>query len=328
MRILVTGGAGYIGSVMTRFLQDAGHEVMVLDNLSEGHRDAMPESVRFIKADISDIVTVISPDDHIDAVVHLAAYIAAGESMAEPEKYWRNNTIGTLQMLDGLRRLGIRKLIFASTAATYGNPEKIPITEDMPTKPTNTYGMTKLAVDMAITSECIAHSMAATSLRFFNVAGAYKGAGECHRNETHIIPIAFEVLEGKREAFTLYGDDYPTPDGTCIRDYIHVADLAKAALLALNKLEPGKHAIYNLGNGKGFSNRQVIETIERVTKKKLRVVMGARREGDPAVLVASSEKAKAEIGWTPDVPELDQIISDAWRFHGETRIHHGHRNSG
>jgi len=315
MHILITGGAGYIGSVMTRFLRDAGHAVTVLDNLSEGHRDAVPESVPFIEADISTIAAVIRPEDHIDAIVHLAAYIAAGESMTEPEKYWHNNTVGTLRMLDGLRQLGIKKLVFASTAATYGNPDTIPITEDMPTKPTNTYGMTKLAMDMAITSECIAHSMAATSLRFFNVAGAYKDAGERHKNETHIIPIAFDVLAGKRKDFTLYGNDYPTPDGTCIRDYIHVADLAKAARLALDTLEPGKHAIYNLGNGKGFSNQQVIEAIERVTNKKLSVVMGRRREGDPAVLVASSEKAKVELGWEPDTPELDQIINDAWQFY-------------
>ncbi|HSW66933.1 MAG TPA: UDP-glucose 4-epimerase GalE [Bacillota bacterium] len=314
MKILITGGAGYIGSVMTRLVRQAGHEVIILDNLSEGHRDSVPEGVRFIEANITEVAKVFSPEDGIDAVIHLAAFIAAGESMTSPEKYWQNNTADALRLLAGLRELGIKKLIFASTAAVYGNPETTPITEDARMLPTNTYGMTKLATDMAITSECLAHGLAATSLRFFNVAGAYQDAGERHKNETHIIPIALEVLAGRRESFSIFGDDYPTPDGTCIRDYIHVADLARAAILALGKLEPGKHSIYNLGNGDGFSNKQVIVAVEKVTGKQLPVVMAPRREGDPAILIASSARAQAELGWTPQQPTLEEMISDAWRF--------------
>lgn len=315
MKILVTGGAGYIGSVITALLLEAGHEVTVLDNLSEGHRDVLPAKVRFIEADVADIEKVLSPADGIDVAIHLAAYIAAGESMVKPELYWQNNTVGTIRMLDGLRNLGIKKLIFASTAAVYGNPESVPITEDAPTKPTNTYGMTKLAIDMAITSECIAHGMAATSLRFFNVAGAYGAYGERHNTETHIIPIALQVARGERAKFSIFGDDYPTPDGTCVRDYIHVADLARAAIMAVEKLEPGKHAIYNLGNGDGFSNRQVIAAVEKVVGKPLAIEVSDRREGDPAVLIASSDKARRELGWIPQKSTLEDMISDAWQFY-------------
>lgn len=315
MKILVTGGAGYIGSVMTTKLLEEGHEVVILDNLSEGHEDAIPQGVsRFINADIAKVADVIKPEDGIEAVIHLAAFIAAGESMTKPEIYWENNTIGTLKMLDGLRTLGIKKLIFASSAAVYGNPVSVPITEDAPAKPTNTYGMTKLAMDMAITSECIAHGLAATSLRFFNVAGAYGDAGERHRTETHIIPIALEVLAGKRETFSIFGDDYPTKDGTCVRDYIHVVDLARAASMALQKLQTGTHTIYNLGNGDGFSNREVIDAVERVTGEKLPVTVAPRREGDPAVLIASSDLAQKELGWVPSRPTLDDMIKDAWQF--------------
>ena len=315
MKILLTGGAGYIGSVMATKLLEEGHEVVVLDNLSQGHEDAIPSGVsRFINANITDVAQVITPEDGIEAVIHLAAYIAAGESMTKPEMYWENNTAGTLKMLEGLRQLGIKKLIFASTAAVYGDPETIPITEDAPKNPTNTYGMTKLAMDMAITSECIAHDMAATSLRFFNVAGAYGDAGERHPVETHIIPIALEVLAGKREKFSIFGDDYPTRDGTCVRDYIHVVDLARAAIMALDKLESGKHTIYNLGSGDGFSNREVITAVEKVTGKQLPVEVGPRREGDPATLIASSEKAHRELGWAPSRPTLEEMIGDAWEF--------------
>jgi UDP-glucose 4-epimerase len=247
-------------------------------------------------------------------VVHLAAFIAAGESMQKPEKYWQNNVVSTLKMLGALRELRIPKLVFASTAAVYGNPETTPITEDARTNPTNTYGMTKLATDMAIASECVAHELAAISLRFFNVAGAYGQAGERHRQETHIIPLALDALANKRP-FTLFGDDYPTPDGSCIRDYIHVADLARAILLALTKLKPGKHAIYNLGNGNGFSNKEVVAAVQAVTGRTLEVVIGPRRAGDPAVLVASSEKARRELGWEPEQPTLEEMISDAWDFY-------------
>jgi UDP-glucose 4-epimerase len=315
MKILVTGGAGYIGSVVTARLLEEGHEVIVLDNLSQGHQSSISEKVtKFIQADIREITKVITPTDGIEAVIHLAAFIAAGESMSKPELYWQNNTVGTLALLEGVRELGIKKLVFASTAAVYGNPESVPIMEEAPKNPTNTYGMTKLAMDMAITSECLAHGLAATSLRFFNVAGAYKGNGELHPVETHIIPIALQVAKGDRSVFSVFGDDYPTDDGTCVRDYIHVVDLANAAILALQKLTPGTHSIYNLGNGDGFSNRQVIAAVEKVTGKKLPVEIGPRREGDPATLIASSAKAQRELGWTPSRPGLEDMIADAWDF--------------
>ncbi|HEU4914178.1 MAG TPA: UDP-glucose 4-epimerase GalE [Candidatus Saccharimonadales bacterium] len=315
MKILVTGGAGYIGSVMCTRLLEEGHEVVVLDDISQGHESSIPDGVsRFIHADIRDIAKVLKPEDNIEAVIHLAAFIAAGESMAKPELYWQNNTVGTLTMLDGLRTLGIRKLVFASSAAVYGNPVSTPIEEDAPKNPTNTYGMTKLAMDMAITSECVAHGMAATSLRFFNVAGAYRGKGELHPVETHIIPIALQVAKGERAIFSIFGDDYPTKDGTCVRDYIHVVDLANAAILALEKLTAGKHAIYNLGNGDGFSNREVIAAVEKVTGKEMPTEVSPRREGDPAVLIASSQKAHKELGWTPSKPALDEMVADAWEF--------------
>lgn len=315
MKVLITGGAGYIGSVMTRLFLESGHEVIVLDNMSTGHREAVPDAVQRIEGSIDKISEIFTPADAIDVVIHLAAYIAAGESMSKPDIYWKNNAIDTLYMLKGMRELGIKRIVFASTAAVYGNPLKTPITEDMQTKPTNTYGMTKLSVDMALTSECLAFGLAATSLRFFNVAGAYKDAGERHITETHIIPLAFEAISGIRDGFTLYGNDYPTPDGTCIRDYIHVADLARAALLALDKLEEGKHTIYNLGNGTGFSNKQVIDAVEGVTGRKLVTSVSARRPGDPAILVASSEMARQKLGWEPMSPRLETIVADAWRFY-------------
>lgn len=315
MNIVVTGGAGYIGSVMSALLIESGHTVTILDNLSHGHRDAIPEGARFIQADVADFANVIKAEDQIDAVVHLAAYIAAGESMVKPELYWQNNTLNSLGLLEAMRTLGIKKLIFASTAAVYGNPETVPITEAAPKQPTSTYGMTKLAVDMAITSEAFAHGLAATSLRFFNVAGAYGAYGERHPVETHIIPIALDVAAGKRDMFTIFGEDYDTSDGTCVRDYIHVIDLARAALAALEKLQPGKHTIYNLGNGDGFSNKQVVAAVEKVTGRALPVAFGERREGDPAILVASSKRAEQELGWKPSRPKLEEMITDAWEFY-------------
>jgi UDP-glucose 4-epimerase len=315
MKVLVTGGAGYIGSVIVRVLLDAGHQVVVMDNLLQGHRDSVPMAVQFIESDVRDFGRVIRPDDQIDAVVHLAASVQAGESMERPEWYWHNNVINTLRMLDGMRHLNIKKLVFASSAAVYGNPTTVPIPETAPCRPTSTYGMTKLAMDMAITSESIAHGLAAISLRFFNVAGAYRDAGERHRGESHIIPIIFDTLVGRRDTFTLFGTDYETPDGTCIRDYIHVADLAHATLLALDRLESSHHMIYNLGNGRGFSNQQLIAAVERVTGKRVPVVIGERRPGDPAVLVAASKQVKMQLGWKPQTPDIQQIIADAWQFY-------------
>ncbi|HEU5122255.1 MAG TPA: UDP-glucose 4-epimerase GalE [Candidatus Saccharimonadales bacterium] len=314
MKILVTGGAGYIGSVVTTQLVEAGHEVIVVDKAARKAKDFLPESVKLIDADITEVGELLTKADGIEAVLHFAALIAAGESMQKPELYWQNNTIGSIALIKALRELEIKKLIFSSTAAVYGNPKHIPITEETEKDPTNTYGMTKLAVDMAITSECWAHGLAATSLRYFNVAGAYNKCGERHAVETHIIPLAFDAAVNGRP-FQLFGDDYPTDDGTCVRDYIHVADLARAHLLALENLQPGAHSIYNLGNGRGFSNKQVIDTVEKVTGRKLTVEMRPRREGDPAILVASSEKAYKELEWIPQKPELDTIIADAWDFY-------------
>lgn len=314
MKLVVTGGAGYIGGTVAALLVEAGHEVIVLDNLSEGHKEALPEGARFVEANVADFGSVFSASDQIDGVLHFAAYIAAGESVVKPEKYWQNNVIGSLKLLEAMRTLGIKKLIFSSTAAVYGNPETVPITEEAAKNPTNPYGMTKLAVDMAISSECAAHGLAATSLRYFNVAGAYKSQGERHDPETHIIPLALEAADQGSE-FTVLGDDYPTADGTCIRDYIHVYDLARAHLSALEHLKDGEHTIYNLGNGAGFSNLEVIKTVESVTVKKLKTKIGPRRPGDPAVLVASSEKAKQALGWQPQKPDLADMVADAWEFY-------------
>ena len=314
MKVLITGGAGYIGSVTANVLLDAGYEVIVLDNLSHGNRDAVDSRATFLEGSVSDIDTLLG-NTEIDAVIHLAAFIAAGESMEKPEIYWRNNTVSSIDLLDAMRKRHIKKLVFASTAAVYGNPAELPISEDAATNPTNTYGMTKLAIDMAITSECHAHGLDATSLRFFNVAGAYQGYGESHPNETHIIPLILDVVAGKRPEFSLFGDDYPTKDGTCVRDYIHVYDLAKAIELSLATNQPGNHRIYNLANGKGFSNREVIAAVEGVTGKTVPVKAMPRREGDPATLIASSQKALDDLGWQPERPDLYAMISDAWDYY-------------
>jgi UDP-glucose 4-epimerase len=315
MKIVVTGGAGYIGSVVATQLVEAGHEVIVIDRVASSAQAILPKSVKLIDADITQFAEVLADEQGIDAVMHFAAFIAAGESMQKPEIYWENNTIGSIRLLEAMRTLGIKKLIFSSTAAVYGNPDQVPITEDAVKQPTNTYGMTKLAVDMAITSECLAHGLAATSLRYFNVAGAYGKCGERHDPETHIIPLALDVAAGKRTTFMIFGNDYDTVDGTCIRDYIHVADLARAHLLALDKLSAGEHAIYNLGNGSGFSNNEVIAAVEHVTGTTLAVEVGPRREGDPAILIASSKLAQERLGWVPQKPKLVDIIADAWEFY-------------
>jgi len=316
--ILVTGGAGYIGSVTTAHLIEAGHEVIVLDNLSRGRRDLIHPQARFIRGDVMELETHISERDAIDAVFHFAAYSAAGEAARHPELYWHNNTTASLHMLDVMRRLQIKKLIFSSTCFTYGAAKHLPITETHATQPTNPYGMSKLAVDMAIRSECDAHGLAAVSFRYFNVGGAYGEYGELHDSETRIIPLALAAAD-QGAPFALFGDDYDTFDGSCIRDYIHVADLARAHLLTLPTLKPGKHAIYNLGNGQGFSNRQVLQTVQEVTGKTLAVTVRPRRTGDPAALVASSVKASREIGWQPQKPLLRTIVQDAWDFY---RLHH------
>ncbi|MGA5301519.1 UDP-glucose 4-epimerase GalE [Nucisporomicrobium flavum] len=319
MKLLVTGGAGYIGSVTSRLLLDAGHEVVVLDNLSNGFRDAVAPGATFVQADIADAASVLTPDAGFDAVLHFAGLIQAGESMVRPELYWDHNVRRSLALLEAVRAAGVPRFVFSSTAAVYGNPTELPITEEATKAPTNTYGATKLSFDYALTSEAFAHGLAAVSLRYFNVAGALlreDGAvGERHDPETHIIPITLQVAAGKREKLQLFGDDYPTADGTCVRDYIHVHDLARAHLLAIDGATGGQHKIYNLGNGNGFSNRQVVEAAREVTGAELPVEVAPRREGDPATLVASSQRARDELGWVPEKPTLTEMIGDAWEFY-------------
>jgi UDP-glucose 4-epimerase len=323
VKLLVTGGAGYIGSVVTRMLLDAGHQVVVLDDLRTGYAEALAPEAAFVRASIHDAAEVLTPDAGFDGVVHLAALIAAGESMTSPERYWANNTVGSLALLDAARLAGVPRFVFSSTAAVYGDPTSLPITETASPLPTNTYGATKLAVDFALASLATAHGLAAVSLRYFNVAGAYLrdgiALGERHEPETHLIPIALQVAAGRREKLQLFGDDYPTVDGTCVRDYIHVEDLARAHLLALEAARPGEHRIFNLGNGNGFSNRQVVEAVREVTGHPLPVETAPRRSGDPAELVASSERARTELGWIPAKPALPEIVADAWAFY-QTQI--------
>ncbi|WP_327655619.1 UDP-glucose 4-epimerase GalE [Streptomyces sp. NBC_00483] len=311
-KYLVTGGAGYVGSVVAQHLIEAGHEVTVLDNLSTGFREGVPAGATFIEGDIRDAAKWL--DSSYDAVLHFAAFSQVGESVVKPEKYWANNVGGTMELLAAMRAASVRKLVFSSTAATYGEPVNTPITETDPTAPTSPYGASKLAVDHMITGEAAAHGLAAVSLRYFNVAGAYGSCGERHDPESHLIPLVLQVAQGGREAINVFGDDYPTPDGTCIRDYIHVADLAEAHLLAVDAAQPGEHLICNLGNGNGFSVREVIETVRQVTGHPIPEVVAPRRGGDPAVLVASADTARERLGWNPSRADLAGIVADAWAF--------------
>ncbi|MGI5258278.1 UDP-glucose 4-epimerase GalE [Streptomyces angustmyceticus] len=311
-KYLVTGGAGYVGSVVAAHLLQAGHEVTVLDDLSTGHREGVPAGVRFIEGRIQDAAKWL--DASYDAVLHFAAFSQVGESVTDPGKYWRNNVGGTMDLLAAMRDAGVRTLVFSSTAATYGEPKATPITESAETAPTSPYGASKLAVDHMISGEAAAHGLAAVSLRYFNVAGAYGTCGERHDPESHLIPLVLQVARGKREAISVYGDDYPTPDGTCVRDYIHVADLAEAHLLALDAATAGEHLICNLGNGNGFSVREVIETVRKVTGHPIPEITAPRRGGDPAVLVASARTATERLGWRPSRADLADIVTDAWRF--------------
>ncbi|MFH8609466.1 UDP-glucose 4-epimerase GalE [Streptomyces sp. NPDC018029] len=311
-KYLVTGGAGYVGSVVAQHLIEAGHEVTVLDNLSTGFREGVPSGAAFIEGDIRDAAKWL--DSSYDAVLHFAAFSQVGESVVKPEKYWDNNVGGTMALLAAMRDAGVRRLVFSSTAATYGEPVNTPITETDPTAPTSPYGASKLAVDHMISGEAAAHGLAAVSLRYFNVAGAYGDCGERHDPESHLIPLVLQVAQGRREAISVFGDDYPTPDGTCVRDYIHVADLAEAHLLAVEAATPGEHLICNLGNGNGFSVREVIETVRQVTGHPIPEVLAPRRGGDPAVLVASAATAREKLGWRPSRADLAGIVADAWAF--------------
>ncbi|MBX5448016.1 MAG: UDP-glucose 4-epimerase GalE [Acidothermus cellulolyticus] len=317
MKVLVTGGAGYIGSVVTRVLLEDGHDVVVLDDLSTGHRDAVPAGVPFVHADIADAGDVLAREP-FDGVLHFAAKSLVGESMNRPELYWATNVCGTRHLLDAMRRHSVPRLIFSSTAAVYGEGGPDGIGEDTPPRPTSPYGTSKLAVDLMISDECRAYPLGAVSLRYFNVAGAYGPCGERHRTETHLIPITLDVAAGRRPHLEIYGNDWPTPDGTCVRDYIHVLDLARAHVVALQHARPGHHAIYNLGNGRGFSVREVVAAVERVTGRRVPVTVAPRRPGDPAWLVADDSRARAELNWQPQA-DLDTIIADAWAFHQQRR---------
>src|SRR3954463_9560856 len=311
MRVLVAGGAGYIGSVVTAALVADGHEVTVLDDLSTGHPDAVPEGATLAEVSLHDSAPVLA-EVRPDAGLHFAAKSLVGASQQHPEDYWHTNVGGSLALLEAMRAADCRRIVFSSTAATYGEPDAVPIREDAVTRPTNTYGATKLAVDAMLTSYAVAHGFAAVSLRYFNVAGAAYGLGERHTTETHLIPIALQVAAGQRESLTVYGEDYPTPDGTCIRDYVHVGDLADAHLLALPAPAAGEHRIYNLGNGTGFSVQEVVDAVRQVTGHPVPVVFGERRAGDPAQLVASSDRIRQDLGWAPKHTDLAGIVRDAW----------------
>ena len=313
LKLVVTGGAGYVGSVCTARLIEAGHEVTVVDDLSTGHADAVHASACFIEGDAAETAETLLAEG-FDGVLHFASKSLVGESMQDPAKYWHGNVATSLRLLDAMRTHGTPRLVFSSTAATYGEPEQSPIPETAPTQPTNTYGATKLAIDHAITSYSRAHGIAAVSLRYFNVAGAYGALGERHAPETHLIPLVLQAATGEREQVSIFGEDYPTDDGTAIRDYIHVADLADAHLLALQHAEAGEHQIYNLGSGTGFSVRQVIDACRQATGHAIPAVVSPRRPGDPAVLVAASDRAREELGWKPERTDLVGIVTDAWNF--------------
>jgi UDP-glucose 4-epimerase len=317
MKLLVTGGAGYIGSVVCAQLIGDGHEVTVLDDLSTGHPDAVPETAAFVPGDLrADARRVLATG--IDAVLHFAAKSLVAESAARPARYWDQNLGGTLALLEAMRLAGTRHIVFSSTAAVYGEPESIPIEESAPPRPTSPYGATKVAVDTVLTEHARLHGIGAVSLRYFNVAGAYRQPaggwlGERHTPETHLIPNVLAVARRAAGELSIFGDDYPTPDGTCIRDYIHVTDLGRAHLLALAACVPGEHKIYNLGSGTGYSNRQVLAACEEVTGLDIPARIAPRRPGDPAVLVASSERIRAELGWQPE-RGLRAMVADAWAF--------------
>ncbi|HLH66796.1 MAG TPA: UDP-glucose 4-epimerase GalE [Solirubrobacteraceae bacterium] len=315
MKLLVTGGAGYIGSVVSRSLLAAGHEVVVLDSLERGHRAAVAPGARLVVADLRDMDAVRRAlAEGFDGVLHFAAFALVGESVAQPGAYWRNNVGGSLNLLEAMRDAGVARLVFSSTCAVYGQPDEVPIAESAPTRPTSPYGASKLAVDVMIGGFCAAHGLGAVSLRYFNVAGASGDAGEDHHPETHLIPNVLRAALGRLDQVELYGTDYPTADGTAVRDYIHIEDLSDAHLLALDAARAGEHRIFNLGNGSGFSVREVIAAAERVTGRRIPVREAPRRPGDPPMLVAAAERIRAELGWRARRPELERMIADAWEF--------------
>jgi len=320
MKVLVTGGAGYIGSVVAEELLQAGHHVVVFDNLSRGHRQAVPKNAELVVGDLADRACLdqLLESRAIDAVMHFAALIEAGESMKAPEEFFRNNTANALTLFEAMLAARVKRFVFSSTAALFGNPERTPIEEDDPLHPANAYGESKLLVERMLAWFHQIHGLRYASLRYFNAAGASRpDQGEAHQPETHLIPRILQVALGRAEHVSIFGTDYPTPDGTCIRDYIHVSDLARAHLLALGALtlEHSSPLIYNLGNGRGFSVRQVVEVSRKVTGHPIPVIESPRRAGDPAVLIASSEKIRRDLGWQPRFPDLKSIVESAWQWH-------------
>ncbi|MBT3200282.1 MAG: UDP-glucose 4-epimerase GalE [Phycisphaerales bacterium] len=320
MNVLLTGGAGYIGSHVLRAVLAAGHNCVVYDSLIKGHAEAVETTgAELVLGDIADtrkLLQVIG-DNKIDTVINFAAFIEAGESMDKPEKYFRNNTVKTLELLETMRAGGVKRIVFSSTAAVYGTPELTPIAETAPLAPINPYGSSKLCVEYMLQAYAAAYGLGGVALRYFNVAGAHPAGdiGEAHSPETHLVPLVLQVPLGQRDDIKIFGDDYDTPDGTCIRDYIHVCDLADAHVLAAGAIEPGEIKVYNLGNGEGFSVKEVIETCRKVTGHAIPAEITPRRPGDPPRLVASSAKAIEQLGWRPEYPELETIVSHAWAWH-------------
>ena len=318
MKILVTGGAGYVGSHAVRLLQRAGHEVWVYDNLCLGHRAACPAG-RLIEGDLADRprLTAALREHGVEAVMHFAAFALVGESVSDPAKYYQNNVLGSLSLLDAMRTAGVSRLVFSSTTATYGAPENIPIREDEPQRPINPYGFSKLVVERALADYAQAYGLAYAALRYFNASGASPQGdlGEDHDPESHLIPLVLQVALGQRERITIFGNDYPTPDGTCIRDYVHVDDLGEAHVKALERLEPGRGLLLNLGTGRGYSVQEVIEACRRATGHAIPAVVGPRRPGDPPELVADSTLARHVLDWAPRYADIDAIVETAWRWH-------------
>ncbi len=315
MKLLVTGGAGYIGSIVAQQLLAEGHEVTVLDDLSRGHRAAVPPEATLIEASLLDErATHNALQPGFDGVLHFAALALVAESVAHPERYHRGNVLGALNLLDAMRAARVTRLVFSSTCAVYGEPDAVPMHEDLPTNPVNAYGNSKLAIDRMIADECRAHGLGAASLRYFNVAGASGPLGEDHDPETHLVPLVLRAAAGIADHVKVFGTDYPTRDGTAVRDYIHVEDLGRAHILALDGIEPGRHRIYNLGTGHGYTVREVVETARRVTGQPIPATDEGRRPGDPTALVSASDRIRAELGWEPR-KGLDEMIADAWAWH-------------
>jgi UDP-glucose 4-epimerase len=316
MRILVTGGAGYIGSTTAAALLDSGHEVVVADDLSRGHRDAVPAAARFVEVDVTvpDAIDEVVGDGAFDACLHFAALIEAGESMRSPERFFAVNTGGSATLLEALLRHGVERFVLSSTAAVYGEPTRTPIEEDDPLSPTNAYGESKLLIERMLAWHHRIHGLRFAALRYFNAAGGTPDRGERHDPETHLIPLVLQVASGRREQISVFGTDYPTPDGSAVRDYIHVIDLADAHVRAVEQLDDHGSVTCNLGNGRGFSVREVVEAVRRVTGHPVPVEEAPRRAGDPAILVASSDRARRLLGWKPQHTDLDGIVADAWAF--------------